>query len=97
MGIHPGEPKCTTFYMRHFFEHLQIACTKLFTAELMDVSGLWYLNKKSCSISWSLFGILEVKDRLDRTDKKNRLKWQKPYWNVAPDALPGSATIGLLA
>ena len=46
MGIHPGEPKHTTFYERYFFEHLQIACTKPFTVELMDVSGLWDLNKK---------------------------------------------------
>ena len=46
MGIHSGEPKRTIFYMRHFFEHLQMACTKQFTAELMDVSGLWDLNKK---------------------------------------------------
>ena len=27
-------------------EHLQIACTKTFTAKLMDVSGLWDLNEK---------------------------------------------------
>ena len=46
MGIHPGEPKRTTFYARHFFEHLRIACTKPFTAELMDVSRLWNLNEK---------------------------------------------------
>ena len=46
MEIHPGEPKCTTFYARYFFECLQIACTKTFTAELMDVSRLWNLNKK---------------------------------------------------
>ena len=46
MGIHPGEPKRPTFYARHFFEHLQIACTKRFTAELMDVSRLWDLNEK---------------------------------------------------
>ena len=30
-----------TFYVRHFFKRLQIACTKPFTAELVDVSGLW--------------------------------------------------------
>ena len=46
MGIYPGEPKRITFYARHFFECLQIACTKPFTAELMDVSGLWNLNNK---------------------------------------------------
>ena len=46
MGIHPGEPKRPTFCTRHFFEHFQIACTKRFTAELMDVSGLWDVNDK---------------------------------------------------
>ena len=46
MGIHPGEPKRTTFCAKHFFERLQIACTKLFTAEPMDVSELWGLNEK---------------------------------------------------
>ena len=29
-----------------FCERLRIACTKTFTAELMDVSGLWGLNEK---------------------------------------------------
>ena len=29
-----------------FCERLRIACTKTFTAELMDVSGLWDLNEK---------------------------------------------------
>ena len=46
MGIHPGEPKHPTFCARHFFEHLQIACTKRFTVKLMDISRLWDLNKK---------------------------------------------------
>ena len=46
MGIYPGEPNRTTSYARHFFECLQIACTIPFTAELMDVSGLWSLNEK---------------------------------------------------
>ena len=46
MVIGVSEPKCATFCARHFFEHLQTACTKLFTAELMDNSGLWDLNKK---------------------------------------------------
>ena len=41
----------TPFRVSHFFERLQIAYTKRFTMELMDVSRLWYLNeKKSCSI-----------------------------------------------
>ena len=46
MGIHLGEPKRTTFCEMHFFEHLRMACTKTFTAELMDVSGLRDLNEK---------------------------------------------------
>ena len=46
MGIHRGEPKRTTFYVRYFFERLRITYTKPFTAELMDVSGLWNLNDK---------------------------------------------------
>ena len=43
MEIHPGEPKHATFWARYFLERLWIACTKAFTAELMDVSRL---NKK---------------------------------------------------
>ena len=46
MGIHQGEPKRATFCVRYFFERLRIACTKIFTAELMDVSRLWDLNKR---------------------------------------------------
>ena len=46
MGIRWSESRCPTSCARYFFEWLQIACTKLFTAELMDVSGLWDLNKK---------------------------------------------------
>ena len=46
MGIGLSEQKRATFCARHFFECLQIACTKPFTAELMDVSGLWDLNEK---------------------------------------------------
>ena len=44
MGIGPREP---TFCARHFFECLRIACTKTFTMELMDVSGLQDLNKET--------------------------------------------------
>ena len=47
MGISPSEPRCPTFCTKFFFEHLQMACTKPFTVELMDVSGLWDLNKKN--------------------------------------------------
>ena len=39
MGIHPREPKRTTFCVRHFCERLQTACTKAITAELMNVNG----------------------------------------------------------
>ena len=40
-----------------------------------------------------VFGVLEVKDGLDRTGKKN-IKNSKNcmHWNVPLDALPGSAT-----
>ena len=36
-----------------------------------------------------------MKNGLDRTGKKNRLKNGKNcmHWNVPPDALPGSATL----
>ena len=67
----------------------------------MDVARLWDLNKKSCSIFWSSSGVLEVIDYLDRTGKKNRKKKKTRkngmHWNMAPDALPGSATFGPLA
>ena len=59
--------------MRHFFERLQIACTKPFTAVLMDVSGLWDLNKKRVEellYLLVLFGVIEVKYDLDRTGMK---------------------------
>ena len=46
MEIHLGEPKRTNFCARHFFERLRIACTKTFSAELMDVSRLWDLSEK---------------------------------------------------
>ena len=46
MGIGLSEPRRPTFYARHFFECLQIACIKQFTAELMDDSRLWDLNEK---------------------------------------------------
>ena len=74
MGIHPGDQKCPTFCARHFFERLRIACTKRFTAELIDVSRLWDLNeKKVVELLYLLvFEVLEVKDDLDRTGKKNR-------------------------
>ena len=39
------EPKHATFCATPFFKHL-LACTKMFTVELMDVSRLWDLNEK---------------------------------------------------
>ena len=50
MRIGPSEPKRITFCARHFFKRLQIAYTKQFTAELMDVSGLWNLNDLFCNV-----------------------------------------------
>ena len=46
-----------------------------------------------------VFGVLEVKDGLDRTGIKKKDKNGKNimHWNVALDALPGFATIGPLA
>ena len=41
MGIGLSEPKHATFYAS---ERLRIACTKLFTAKLMDISEWWDLN-----------------------------------------------------
>ena len=72
MGSGPSEPKCTTFYTRHFCECLRIACTKMFTAELTDVSRLWDLNEKKEELLYlrSLFGVLKVKDDLDKTGRK---------------------------
>ena len=72
MGIGPREPKIPTFCARHFFECLRIACTKTFTAELMDVSGLWDLNEKKVEelLYLLVFGVLEVKHDLDRTGMK---------------------------
>ena len=61
----------------------------------MDVFRFRNLNKKkveSCSIFLSLSGVLEVKDsqigQVRKTDKKQQ---NCMHWNVAPDALPGSA------
>ena len=80
MGIGPWEPRCATFCLRHFFEHLQMACTKTFTAELMDVSRLWSLNEREVEellFLWSLSGVLEVNDGLDRTGMKKYIKTAK--------------------
>ena len=57
--------------------HLRIAYTQPVTVELMDVSGLCDLNKQKVEellYLLVLFGVLGVKDGLDRTGRKNRLK-----------------------
>ena len=41
-----GNQNVPLFAPGTFFECLRMACTKTFTAELMDVSGLWDLNEK---------------------------------------------------
>ena len=73
-----------------------MACTNMVATELMDISGLYDLNEKqkSCSIFWSLSGVLEVKYDLDRTDMKKQIKTAKNcmHQNVSPDALPGFTT-----
>ena len=55
-----------------FCERLRTACTKPFTAELMDVSGLWDLNDKKVEelLYLLVFGVLKVKYDLDRTGMK---------------------------
>ena len=55
--------------MRHIFQCLWMAYTKTFSAQLMDVSRLWDLNKKKVEelLYLLVFGVLEVKHDLDRT------------------------------
>ena len=79
MGIYPGEPKHPTFCARHFFERLRIACTKIFTTELVDVSGLQDLDEKRVDevLYWFFFVVLEVKYDLDRTGMKIQIKTAK--------------------
>jgi hypothetical protein len=53
-------------------------------------------KQKSCFVFWSLFGVLEVKDGLNRTGKKKKKKMATiacMQWSVLPDALPGSTTL----
>ena len=50
---------------------------------------------ESGRVALSFFGVLKVKEDLDKQikmEKKNCV-----HWNVAPDAPPGSVTIGPLA
>ena len=55
-------------------ESLWIACTIMFTAELMDVSELWDLIERKVEelLHLLVFGVPEVKDGLDRTDTKHK-------------------------
>ena len=81
---------------RHFFKRLWIACTITFTTKLIDISRLWDLNEKKVEelLCLLVFGVLQVKDRLDRTDM-NKDKNGKTFtrWNVASGTLPGSKRI----
>ena len=74
MRIHLRKPKRATFCTRYFFEYLQIACTKPLAAVLMDISRLWDLNKKIVEelLYLLVFGVLEMKDGLDRTGKEKK-------------------------
>ena len=74
MGIGPREPKFPTLCVRYFLVHLQIACTKMVTVELMDVSRLWGLNEQKVEelLHLLVFRVLEVKDGLDRADRINK-------------------------
>ena len=55
-----------------FCEGLSVACTKAVVTELMNVPGLWDLNQKKVDelLRLLVFGVLEVKDGLDRTGFK---------------------------
>ena len=61
----------------------------------MSVSGLWDLNKKKVDellYLLVLFGVVEMKDSLDKTGMIEMAKYCM-HWNVALDALPGSARL----
>ena len=55
---------------RHFFKRLWIVCTITSTTKLIDISRLWDLNEKKVEelLCLLVFGVLQVKDGLDRTD-----------------------------
>ena len=69
MEIHPREPRCPTFC-----ERLRVACTEALTVQLMNVPGLCDLDEQKVedSLCLLIFKVLEVKDDLNRTDKKYR-------------------------
>ena len=68
------ETKMPHFMHEALFEHSQIACTKRFTTELIDISRLKDLNKKKIQelLYLLIFGILEAKYDLGRTGEKYR-------------------------
>ena len=75
-----------------------MACTKPFTAELVDVSGLWDLNEKNeeellylLVFVWSPRS--KAQPRQDRYEKIDKNGKNCMHWDVAPDALPGPATL----
>ena len=76
MGIHP-------LFAQDTCERLQTACAKAcakaMATELMNISGLWDLDELKVGelLYLLVFGVLEVKDGLDRTGKKNRQKTAK--------------------
>ena len=81
-----------------FCEHLRIACTKTFTAEHRDVSGFWDLNKKKVEeLLYPLVFVWSPRSegwpRYDRYEKSIKTAKNCMYWNVALDALPGSARL----
>ena len=67
-----GNQNVPLFARGTFCERLRVACTKAVAAELMNVSGLWDLNEKKVEelLYLQVFGVLEVKDDLDRTGMK---------------------------
>ena len=69
-----GNQNVPLFTRGTFCERLRVACTKALAAELMSVPGLWNLNEKKVEefLCRLVFGVLEVKDGLDRTSKRNR-------------------------
>ena len=95
MGISPRKPKHATFCARHFCERLWIACTKMFTVELMDVSGWWDLNH------WTVEELLYLlvfvwsqrwprSNGYEKIDKNGK---NCMHWNLTSDPLPVSATL----
>ena len=75
---------------------------KLNAAELMNVSGLQDLNEEKVEeLVYLLVFVWSPRSerwpRQDRQKKYDKNSKNFMHWNVAPDTLPGSATIGPLA